>query len=210
MISLTFVRNSNGYHGRVVKTTRFRSARYGFESQPSTIFLIWLVRRKIVIPPLLMYEKIRYQNFSETTKGSATKFFGTVRQKIFDGKKIVILHASSPPPPRYKKFFDTKNFLKYRRVLRSFSVLWDKNFPTEDRCIPFLCIKFVDIRNFLKHWKVPQEIFRHRETKNFRRKNVIPPSVLSIPNKFYSIPELFWNPEKLIKIFVAVRKLCRC
>ena len=66
---------------------------------------------------------------SETPKGSFTKFFGTVKQKIFDGN------------------------------------LW----------YPLLCIKFFDTPNFLKHWRDAHEIFRHYETKNFRRKNVIPP-----------------------------------
>ena len=67
---------------------------------------------------------------SETLKGSYTKFFGTVRQKIFDGK------------------------------------LW----------YPLLCIKFFDTPNFVKHWRDAHEIFRHCETKIFRRKNVITPS----------------------------------
>ena len=58
-----------------------------------------------------------------------TKFFGTVRQKIFDGK------------------------------------LW----------YPLLYIKFFDTPNFLKHWRDAHEIFRHYETKNFLRKNVMPP-----------------------------------
>ena len=42
-----------------------------------------------------------------------------------------------------------------------------------------LCIKFFDTPNFLKHWRDAHEIFRHCETKNFRRKNVICP-LLSI------------------------------
>ena len=42
-------------------------------------------------------------------------------------------------------------------------------------CYPLLCIKFFDTPNFLKHWRDAHEIFRHCETKNFRRKNVIPP-----------------------------------
>ena len=40
---------------------------------------------------------------------------------------------------------------------------------------PVLCIKFFDTPNFLKHWSDAHEIFRHCETKNFRRKNVITP-----------------------------------
>ena len=38
-----------------------------------------------------------------------------------------------------------------------------------------LCIKFFDTPNFLKHWRDAHEIFRHREIKKFRRKNVTPP-----------------------------------
>ena len=40
---------------------------------------------------------------------------------------------------------------------------------------PLLCIKFFDTPNLLKHWRDAHEIFRHCETKNFWRKNVIPP-----------------------------------
>ena len=69
-----------------------------------------------------------------------TKFFGTVRQKIFDGK------------------------------------LW----------YPLLCIKFFDTPNFLKHWRDAHEIFRHCETKNFRRKIVIPP----IMHKIFRYPKV--------------------
>ena len=47
----------------------------------------FLLRRKIVISlPSLTHENLRYQNFSETWKGSPATFFGTVRQKFFDRK----------------------------------------------------------------------------------------------------------------------------
>ena len=79
-------------------------------------------------PPTLIPNIFRYQNFSETQKGSSSKYFDTVRQNNFDGKSWY------PPPLLSPKFFDTRNFLKHRRVpLRSFSALWDKNFPTENR-----------------------------------------------------------------------------
>ena len=45
---------------------------------------------------------------------------------------------------------------------------------------PLLCIKFFYTPNFLKHWRDAHEIFRHCETKNFPRKNVIPPSMHKI------------------------------
>ena len=58
-----------------------------------------------------------------------TNIFGTVRQKIFDGKT----------------------------------------------CYPLVCIKVFDTPNFLQHLRDAHELFWHCETKNFRRKNVIPP-----------------------------------
>ena len=82
---------------------------------------------------------------SETLKGSFTKFFGIVRQKIFDGN------------------------------------LW----------YPQLCKKFFDTPKFLKHWRDAHEIFRHCETKNFRRKLVIPP----IMHKIFRYPK-FWDTLK--------------
>ena len=40
---------------------------------------------------------------------------------------------------------------------------------------PLLCIIFFDTPIFLKHWRDAHEIFWQCETKNFGRKNVIPP-----------------------------------
>ena len=51
--------------------------------------------------------------------------------------------------------------------------------------IPLLCIKFFDTPNFLRHWRDDHEIFRHCETKHFRRKNVIPP----IMHKIFRYPK---------------------
>ena len=88
--------------------------------------------RKIVIllpslPPLI-YKFFRSQKFSETQKGSSTKWFGTARQNNFDGKSWF------SPPLLSLTFFDTRNFLKHRRVPRwNFSALWDKKFSTDNR-----------------------------------------------------------------------------
>ena len=148
---------------------------------------------------------------SETLKGSIMKFFGTVRQKIFDGNLWYPLLCI--------KFFDTPNFLRHwrdaheifrhcetknfrRKIVipsikhkifrypkfsetlngcpRNFSALWDKKIFDGKLWYPLLCIKFFDTPNFLKHWRDAHEIFRHCETKNFRRKNVIPPSMHKI------------------------------
>ena len=57
----------------------------GYESLSCQIFL----RFRIMTPPpstLLIHKIFGYQEFSETQKSSPTKFFGTVRQQIFDRK----------------------------------------------------------------------------------------------------------------------------
>ena len=61
------------------------------------------------------------------------EIFRHCEMKIFP-RRIVILPFSLPSPLLSIKLFDTRIFLKHRRVpLRSFSVLWDKKFPTENR-----------------------------------------------------------------------------
>ena len=95
---------------------------------------------------------------SDTVKGSSTKFFGTPWDKIFE--KIVILPPTSflPYPLIHNFFFfDTRNFVKQRRV----PLLWDKN-------------------------------FRYSETKTFRRRNLIPPSLM---HKIFRYPKLFDTPK---------------
>ena len=85
MISLTFVRSSNGSHGTVGRTTLVWSGRYGFESQPSPTFLI-ITTENLDTPsllPLLSLNFLLLKIFWNTAhKGSPTKFFGTARQKI--------------------------------------------------------------------------------------------------------------------------------
>ena len=59
----------------------------------------------------------RKPEISDTLKVSPTKFFGTVRQTFFDGKSWYSLR---PSPLLSISFFDTRTFLKQRRVpLRS-------------------------------------------------------------------------------------------
>ena len=57
-----------------------------------------------------MHEKFRRQNFFETRKGPPTKIFGT------ETKKIPTENRDTPPPLLSIKFFDTRSFLKHRRV----------------------------------------------------------------------------------------------
>ena len=83
MISLTFVRNSYCSHDTVGRT-KGGSEELGMGSNPSLYLhiLTSLIRQKIVMPPPLTHEKFRYQNFSETRKGSPTKVLGTVGQSF--------------------------------------------------------------------------------------------------------------------------------
>ena len=140
--------------------------------------------------PSLIPNFVRYHKFSETKKGSSTKVFSTVGQNYFDGKSWY------PPLLSSLTFFDTRNFLKLRRVpLRNFSALWDKTILTENRDTrpSLLSLTFFDTRNFLKLRKVPLRKFsalwdkiiltENRDTRPF-----------SHP-KHFSIPETFWTWE---------------
>ena len=70
MILLTFARNSNCSHGTVGRTTGFRSARYGFESQPLPPLFNFINTTENPDTPPILYENFRYQNFSEPRKVS--------------------------------------------------------------------------------------------------------------------------------------------
>ena len=83
---------------------------------------------------------------------------------------------------------------------------------------PLLCIKFFDTPNFLKHWRDAHEIIRHCETKNFRRKNVIPPSMHKIfrypkfserlkgcPGKFSALWDKKFSTEKRDTPFSSIK-----
>ena len=101
------------------------------------------------------------------TKGFPYGFFRHCETKKF-WEKIVIL----PLPVNLHSFFNTRNFVKERRVpLRSFSVLWENKFSIENRDIPLLGIKFFDTRNFLKHRRVPRRIFSALWDENFSTEN---------------------------------------
>ena len=114
---------------------------------------------------------------SDTLRGSFTKFFGTVRQKIFDGNLWY--------PLLCEKFFGIPNFLRHWRDAHEvFRHCETENFRRKILILlpPFLSINFFAIRNFLKHSTegFPYEILQHCETKNFRRKILISPPLLSI------------------------------
>ena len=113
---------------------------------------------KIVIP--LLSKNFWYQNVSERQKGSPTTIFGDVKQK--SSAKLWY--------PYYRKTFDTRTFLKDRRVRpRCSSVIWDKKKFDGKTWHSLLIHIFFRTRKFLNHKSVPHEVFRYRETKTFPR-----------------------------------------
>ena len=130
MISLTFVRNSNGSHGTVGRTTGFWSGRYGFESQPSHTFLIIGTENhdtpSLLSPPLVFSFFAPGNLLKHSTQGFPFEIFRYCEKKFsIENLDFPLLGI---------KFLDTRNFLKHRRApVRNFSALWDKNFPTESR-----------------------------------------------------------------------------
>ena len=80
---------------------------------------------------LVMHENFRHQNFSETGEFPYEMF-------RYCEKKFFVIPP--PPPLLCIIFFDTRNFLKHRRVpLRIFSAAArDKKFSMENRDPPLL------------------------------------------------------------------------
>ena len=112
----------------VVRTTSFWSSKTGFESLLCQIFLRFIL---ILMPEI-----------SETLKGSSTKFFGTVRQKSFEGNLWY--------PQLCIKFFDTPNFLRHWRDAHEiFRRCETKNIrqKIENLDVTLWSIKFFDTRN---------------------------------------------------------------
>ena len=122
---------------------------------------------------------------SETLKGSFTKFFGTVRQKIFDGKTWYPLVCI--------KFFETPSFLKHRRdphgIFRHYET---KNFRRKNVIPPFSSIKLFETKNFLKNSRIPLRKFSALWDIEISSENRDMPPLI---HKFFSIPENFRNTE---------------
>ena len=111
----------------------------------------------------------RYQKFSETKKATSYETFRLCETKQFR-RKIVI-----PAPLLLLTCFDTKNFLKLRRVpLPNASVLWDKTILTENPDThPLFIQKFFHYRKFsvTQHRSVPQRNFSILWDKKYSTEN---------------------------------------
>ena len=122
-------------------------------------------RRKNVIPLLCI-------NFFDTPNSQkhwsdAHEIFRHCETRIFRRKNVI-------PPSMHKSFRRPQFSETLKGCPWNFSTLWDKNFFEGKMWYPLLSIKIFDTPNFLKHWTDAREMFRHCETKNFRRKIVIP------------------------------------
>ena len=124
------------------------------------------------------------------------KYFGTVRQKIFDGKTWYPLLCI--------KFFYTPNFLKHWRDAQEiFRHCETKNFRRKILKLPpppsppLIHKHFFATGHFLfsETQIILYEIFRNCETKKFWQKIVIPPPPPLLSIKWFSLPEIFWNTD---------------
>ena len=138
------------------------------------------------MPPLIHSSFSIPENFRETEGFVYKAFrFGAVRQKV-------PTKPWCPPPLLCMKNFDEKIFLKKHQSVFQWnvSVQWDKNFDGKSwySTSPHPLSKFFRYPKLSKHWRIPlYEIFRHCETKNFRRKIVIPP----IMHKSFRYPKFY-------------------
>ena len=93
------------------------------------------------------------------------KYFGTVRQKLFDGKSWYL-----PPPLLSMRIFSLPEIFWNTESFPGevFSVLWDKKkFRQNREAFPLLCLKIFDTRIFSKHRSVLLQILSALWDKNF-------------------------------------------
>ena len=165
---------------------------------------LWALRDKKLLAQkdnilFLCVEFFGNRFFSEKHKGSPAKVFGTVRQKLWH--KIVI----QPPLLLSIKIFDTRRFLKHRRVpLRNFWTLWDKKLLAQKNDISFLFVNFFDTWFFSETQKgCPTKVFGFVRQKLWQKIVIHAPLLLSI--KFFDTRNFLKHRRVLNEIF----GLCR-
>ena len=137
-----------------------------------------------MIPPTLSCLYFSIPETNETLEDSPTKFFGSVRQKSFDGKSWY------SPLPSYPNFFATGNFLKHNTeyFTYGFSVPRDKTILTENRDSrpPSLFFNIFRYSKLMKHKRIPLRNFSSLWDKKIWTENLdnLPPSPLLSINFF--------------------------
>ena len=168
MISLTFVRNSNGSHGTVGRTTGFWSGRYRSESQPLPTFLKYY-DAKLWYRPRSYAWKFSIPEFFWNQEGFPHEIFWDSETKQFR-RKIVIL-----APSLISNIFRYPKLVTHLKVsLRKFSAVSDKKIRRRTVIPPphpFLCMKSFDAKIFFKHRRVPLRSFSILWDKKFSIEN---------------------------------------
>ena len=126
-----------------------------------------------------------YPNFFDTRNYCNSKGFLYKNFRHWD-KKFSTENLDTPPPPSFIQIFsgpEVSETLKDSPT-KFFGTVRQKNFDRKSwkSPPPLLSINFFATGRFLKHSTegFTYQIYRHCETKNFRRKNVIPPSMHKI------------------------------
>ena len=116
--------------------------------------------------------------------GSFTKFFGTVRQKIFDGKLWYPLLCI--------KFFDSPNFLKHWRDAHEICRHCETKKFRRKNVIPPIMHKTFRYPKFSETLKgCPRNFSALWGRKFSTEKRDVPPLI----RNFFSIPKFFWKTE---------------
>ena len=134
MILLTFVKNSNGSHGTVGRTTGFGNGRYKFESQPlPTVFNLSITTENRDTAPLPLLCMISFDTRTFLKPGRvflrnfSVLWDQTISTKNHDTHPLYYpSHFSTPEISETLKGFPTK-----------VSALWDKKFSCENLDAPY-------------------------------------------------------------------------
>ena len=160
--------------------------------------------QKNLIPHFLFRKIFSKQKILSKTLGFVAKNFDNVRQKSFDRKTWY--------PLLYIKDSDTTILLKHcRDAHETFRLCETKGSRRKNMIHPFFIRKNFSIReNLSKLVGFVYKSFRQGETKNFRQKDVIPPTM----NEFFRYTNFSETLKRCPQIFSALRdkkfstKLC--
>ena len=138
---------------------------------------------------------------NEALRDSPTNFFGTARQKIFNGKSS----DSAPSPLLSINFFAKRSFLKHsteRSPMKFFETVKQKVFDGKSWYSPLLSINFFATGHFLKHRSegLLDEIFWDCETKNLDTKS----RHNSLKHKISRYPKIVTQRTVLLWTFLSL------
>ena len=194
MISLTFVKNSNGSHGTVDRTTGFWSARYGFESTAFTYTFKFDYHdgKSWYSPPPLSIKVLATRKFlKQSTEGFPQRNFSVPRRKIFDGNSwyYPTSHPWTFPLPEF--FWNTA---RWGSRTKSFCIVRQKKIRQKIVISTSYGWKFLKPETSETAKGSPTKSFVTAGRKTFDRKSC---NLLSYPKNFPT-PENFWSTERFL------------